>query len=241
MSDTGSCFEDLWSRKLFRTRCLRQSGSWRPSRHQRKAVRTIHLSIHTDLMQCFQIVQSVLRLQPRRQFPVLCLPHSRFCAASDAALESPGQGTGGFLIVWFQNQIEKREAFLADIPPAVYHFWTPGDKKIAQLELSQVLYALIAGPSQGRRVVWFIDNIAALMALIRGRSDSPDLERWPTLSTWRVSPLGHGFIGSTSPLNPTGLMPLADWAWLIHGAPLISLHCFESLFHSSSGSSLSQR
>ena len=83
--------------------------------------------------------------------------------------------------MWFQNQIEKREAFLADIPPAVYHLWTPGDKKIAQLELSQVLYALIAGASRGRRVVWFIDNIAALMALIRGRSDSPDLEKMASL------------------------------------------------------------
>lgn len=85
--------------------------------------------------------------------------------------------------MWFQNHTEKREAFLADIPPAVYHVWTPGDKKIAQLELSQVLFALVARPSEfrGRRGIWFIDNIAALMALIRGRSDSPDLEKMANL------------------------------------------------------------
>lgn len=140
-------------------------------------------ALSKDVLQCFQILKSVLQFQPRRQFPVLGLPHHRFCAASDAALESPGQGTGGFLIVWFRNQLEKREAFLADIPPEVYQLWTPGDKKIAQLELSQVLYSLVARPSEfrGRRGVWFIDNIAALMALIRGRSDSPDLERMANL------------------------------------------------------------
>ena len=41
-----------------------------------------------------------------------------------------------------------------------------------------VLYALTARPGafRDRRGVWMIDNIAALMSLIRGRSDSPDLE-----------------------------------------------------------------
>ena len=42
----------------------------------------------------------------------------------------------------------------------------------------QVLYALFSRPStfRGRRGLWFIDNTAALMALIRGRSDNADLE-----------------------------------------------------------------
>ena len=42
-----------------------------------------------------------------------------------------------------------------------------------------VLYALVARaqPFRGRRGFWYIDNIAALMSLIRGRSSSPDLER----------------------------------------------------------------
>lgn len=97
---------------------------------------------------------------------------------SDAALESPGQGTGGFLIIWLDQDSSLREAFVADIPSSIYSLWSPGDKKIAQLELIMVLYGLITRPHQfrHRRGIWFIDNTAALMALIRGRSDSRDLE-----------------------------------------------------------------
>ena len=72
-----------------------------------------------------------------------------------------------------------REGFGAVVTPRLYSLWTPGDKQIAQLELSMLLYALVARPNQfrHRRGVWWIDNTAALMALIRGRSDSPDLSR----------------------------------------------------------------
>ena len=42
-----------------------------------------------------------------------------------------------------------------------------------------VLVELIndAGSFKGRRGVWFIDNVAALMALVRGSSRNPDLNR----------------------------------------------------------------
>ena len=45
----------------------------------------------------------------------------------------------------------------------VCHLWEPGDKKIAQLALLQVLYASFSRPSafRGRRGLWFIDNTAA--------------------------------------------------------------------------------
>ena len=68
---------------------------------------------------------------------------------------------------------------MVDIPPAMYDLWVPGDHKIAQLELLQVLVGLIfnAARFRRRRGIWFIDNTAALMSLIRGRSDSPDLDR----------------------------------------------------------------
>ena len=58
----------------------------------------------------------------------------------------------------------------------VYAAFTPGDQKIAQLELAMVLYALTARAHafRGRRSFWYIDNVASL---IRGRSTSPDLER----------------------------------------------------------------
>ena len=130
-----------------------------------------------SLVSCFQMLEAIIRAKPRREFPVIPTFCPRFCAASDAALEQPFCGTGGFLIVWYEGEIELREAFVANIPSQIYALWSPGEKKIAQLELSQALYALVNRPDRGRRGIWFIDNLAALMALIKGRSDSPDLER----------------------------------------------------------------
>ena len=130
------------------------------------------------ILTCLEVLEAIIQNKPQRLFPVQMRPHPRFCAASDAALEAPGCGTGGFLLVWFNGDQECREAFIADLPPELYDLWTAGDKKIAQLELIQILYALVARPTEfrERRGVWFIDNIAALMALIRGRSDAADLE-----------------------------------------------------------------
>ena len=48
-----------------------------------------------------------------------------------AAPEIPGQGTGGFLIVWHDEFTQRREAFVSLIPPKVYQLWEPGDRKIA--------------------------------------------------------------------------------------------------------------
>ena len=69
--------------------------------------------------------------------------------------------------------------FVSHMPRSLYSLFTPGEKKIAQLELVQLIFALTTRPDRfrGRRGVWFLDNSAALMALIRGRSDAADLER----------------------------------------------------------------
>ena len=111
-----------------------------------------------------------LKLKPRRIVEVLRTPCARFVAASDAAEDTPGKGTGGFLRIW-KDSPEVREAFEAIITPELYRLFTPGTHKIAQLELSMVLFALINRPDRfrGRRGVFYIDNLAALMALIRGR------------------------------------------------------------------------
>ena len=137
----------------------------------------------TALTTSFQILRSVIKAKPERPFAVFPQATLRFCAASDAALEAPGQGTGGFLLIWYDQGMEIREAFVADIPPAIYALWEPGTKKIAQLEMMMVLYALVARPAyfRQRRGLWLIDNIAALMCLVRGRSESPDLERISSL------------------------------------------------------------
>ena len=88
-------------------------------------------------------------------------------AASDAAEDVLGEGAGGFLLVW-RSGLPSWEAFVAEVSPSVYSIFTPGDHKIAQLELSMVLYALTARRSRfrGARGVWYIDNVAALICLI---------------------------------------------------------------------------
>lgn len=130
------------------------------------------------IISSFEVLEAVVKSRPSRLFEVLPADPLRFCIASDAALEAPLQGTGGFVIVWLSPAHQTREAFVADIPREIYDLWSPGEKKIAQLELIMVLYGLVMRPDmfRNRRGIWFIDNTAALMSLIRGRSDSPDLE-----------------------------------------------------------------
>ena len=131
------------------------------------------------LQESLTLILEVLKLRPLREMEVIHRPVDRFVAASDAALEAPFEGSGGFLIVWFNGDTQQRHAFVSDIPRSVYDIFTPGEKKIAQLELIQIIYALVHCSSQfrGRRGIWYLDNTAALMVLIRGRSDSADLER----------------------------------------------------------------
>ncbi|CAE7251852.1 unnamed protein product [Symbiodinium sp. CCMP2592] len=126
----------------------------------------------------FEVIRAILALRPRRSVEVLPSPCARFVAASDAAEDEPRKGTGGFLLLWPGSE-PGREAFVAQVDRHTYDAFLPGEVKIAQLELSMVLFALTARAStfRSRRGTWYIDNVAALMALIRGRSDSPDLER----------------------------------------------------------------
>ncbi|CAE7261257.1 unnamed protein product, partial [Symbiodinium necroappetens] len=130
--------------------------------------------IHT----CFALIRAVLSARPEREFDILPRVWPRFLAASDAAEDTPGEGSGGFHLVWLDTP-EVWESFVAEIGHEVYACFSPGDQKIAQLELAMVLYALaVRAPAfRGRRGFWYIDNVAALMSLIRGRSSSPDLER----------------------------------------------------------------
>ena len=55
--------------------------------------------ITAALQTCFDTVRALLKLKPQRIVEVLPAPCARFVAASDAAEDTPGQGTGGFLLV----------------------------------------------------------------------------------------------------------------------------------------------
>ena len=65
------------------------------------------------------------------------------------------------------------------VPPDVYRRWGEKQTYIAQLELMAVLVAMIvAAPViRGTRGLWFVDNVAALMALTNGTSREPSLEK----------------------------------------------------------------
>ena len=136
-----------------------------------------------ELEQCFAVLDAVFEMHPAREINIAPRAHPRFVAASDAALEAPQQGTGGFLLVFFNDQAQERLGFVSEIPDILYQLWSPGDAKIAQLELLQVLIALVTVPERfrGRRGVWYMDNTASLMALIKGRSASHDLEKMSCL------------------------------------------------------------
>ena len=99
----------------------------------------------------------------------------RMIAASDAAHEM-GKGSGGFL---FSDTFFCRRRAVVKIDAQVFQLWQAKDFVIAQLELLMVFQALISFPDSFRHntCVWWIDNIASLMSLVRGRSDSPDLDR----------------------------------------------------------------
>ena len=64
------------------------------------------------------------------------------------------------------------------IPPGIYKFWGNYKTYIAQLELLVVLAAMVEIVHLVRRSkgLWLIDNIAALMALVRSKNDSPSLD-----------------------------------------------------------------
>ena len=169
------------------------------------------------LKESLQLIQAVLRLRPATVMEVIHPVVPRFVVASDAALEAPFAGTGGFLIIWFDGATELREAFVSHMPRSLYSLFTPGEKKIAQLELVQLIFALTTRPDRfrGRRGVWFLDNSAALMALIRGRSDAADACHKSCMSYSLVCSAGCSSSGS--PRRAIGLTLSADWASKTHG------------------------
>ena len=103
----------------------------------------------------------------------------RFTGASDAAYEQ-SVGSGGFLAVLYESHNQQmRIGRVVDIPDTVYCYWGDYETYIAQLEMLMILVAMVdlAPIMRGRRGIWYIDNVAALMAMVRGRANNPDLDR----------------------------------------------------------------
>ena len=68
---------------------------------------------------------------------------------------------------------------VVDIPKEAYKRWSFDKTGTAQLELAMVAWGFLqsAAELKGSRGFWFIDNTAALMAAVKGRSNQPDLDR----------------------------------------------------------------
>ena len=128
-----------------------------------------------ELSGCFTVVRTILELQPRRVVQVNPFSSPRLIVASDASQDAPRQGQAGMLLV---HQSGLRLGTYIKIDESVFLLWDDHPTKIAQLELLAVLQGLLTFPShfRGRKVVWWVDNVAALMSLVRGRSDSLELD-----------------------------------------------------------------
>ena len=133
-----------------------------------------------EIEACFEVIEAVMRFEPKREFPVFPMQRLRFLAASDAAVEADNPGSGGFHFFFFQpDGAQVRLSFVATNCAELQALWQPAETHIAQLELSMVLYPLIerADLFRNRHGLWFLDNVAAVMTLVRGRSSNPDLAK----------------------------------------------------------------
>ena len=133
------------------------------------------VSISSELSQAFDTVRTILRLRPERLVAIKPQAGLRVLVASDAAQDGHRVGSGAFLLLTPRKQ---RLGAVVVIDDSAFDLWDAQETKIAQLELLMVFQSLLTFPSafRGTTGVYFIDKIAALMALVKGRSDSPELD-----------------------------------------------------------------
>ena len=70
-------------------------------------------------------------------------------------------------------------SFVATNCEELQFLWQPAETHIAQLELSMVIYTLSESPGllRHRHGLWFLDAVAAVITLVRGRSSNSDLAK----------------------------------------------------------------
>ena len=107
---------------------------------------------------------------------MIALGMQRVIVASDAAQDEPRQGSAGSLVVDGDGH---RFAYVMEVTEALFCLWSDDEAKIAQLELMIVLMTIghATAHFRGKPGIWWIDNIAALMAVVRGRSNNSELDQ----------------------------------------------------------------
>ena len=145
---------------------------------RRMYIDTPPFCINEGLAKMIRMFAALLSAEIKREYrvqPSVGPRLPRFLAASDAAADTPSRPTGGFLIHLLPGP---GIAAVLDLNQEVASLLTPGEQKIAQWELIQVLAALVIYPDafRGRQGLWFIDNVAALFSLVKGKSNVPDMD-----------------------------------------------------------------
>ena len=132
--------------------------------------------VDSNLQTALQRLLGLFRLQPHRELPMMPLGMRRVIVASDAAQDEPRQGSAGALVV---DGDGNRFAYVMKVAPQLFDLWSSDEAKIAQLELMIVLMTIAHATNHFRGLpgLWWIDNIAALMAVVRGRSNNSELDQ----------------------------------------------------------------
>ena len=132
--------------------------------------------VDSNLQTALQRLLGLFRLQPHRELPMMPLGMRRVIVASDAAQDEPRQGSAGALVV---DGDGNRFAYVMRVAPQLFDLWSSDEAKIAQLELMIVLMTIAHATNHFRGLpgLWWIDNIAALMAVVRGRSNNSELDQ----------------------------------------------------------------
>ena len=156
-----------------------RAGLWAIKDRQKETSFEITPSISLS----FELLSDLFKFKPQREYMLWGGVSRRAITASDAAYEN-GRGSAGFLSVIDPGEPEEtRLGKVIVLPSHLYNVWGARKTYIAQLELLAVLVAIIEVASlvRGASTVWFIDNVAALMALVKGASGSHSLDQMAQL------------------------------------------------------------
>ena len=138
-------------------------------------------TITKNIEEAFDMLYAAVKLKPQRIVYMGIPLVPRFVGASDAAYkQQAATGTGGYLVVThIHSPDELRQGGVVHVPEEAYNQWTFDYTCIAQLELAMVFWGFMrsAAALRGSRGFWYIDNTAALMSAVKGRSNQPDLDK----------------------------------------------------------------
>ena len=146
------------------------------------------------MAEAFAFLKDVFKLKPVREYTLFESDTHRVLMASDAFYEA-GVGKAGFLIISDPGKpTEARVGVVVDIDALgpLEHLWGQQDTYITQLELLTVIVALVECASifRNSRGLYFVDNVSALMAMVKGRSSKESLDSLARLGHFASFALG---------------------------------------------------